>query len=168
MSCLTGDQIGHLWWRILNGELPKKPPKVFTILIGTNDLTAADCNMNQTELLLTVPGILHRSVLILSIAIMAFAGHSAGPDHCTTVEAQPADEAQCDKLREMLQHGCHFPRHLPHCCCKHSEIENIACMQGDGDSEAAEAGSPGGAHCDSGAAATWLCLGGAQGVEVAQ
>ena len=66
MSCLTGDQIGHLWWRILNGELPKKPPKVFTILIGTNDLTAADCNMNQTELLLTVPGITHRSGLIFS------------------------------------------------------------------------------------------------------
>ena len=56
----AGDQIGHLWWRILNGELPKKPPKVFTMLIGTNDLTAADCNMNETELLATVPGIQYR------------------------------------------------------------------------------------------------------------
>ena len=56
----AGDQIGHLWWRILNGELPKKPPKVYTMLIGTNDLTAADCNMNETELLATVPGISYR------------------------------------------------------------------------------------------------------------
>lgn len=56
----AGDQIGHLWWRILNGELPKKPPKVFTMLIGTNDLNAADCNMNETELLATVPGIQYR------------------------------------------------------------------------------------------------------------
>ena len=56
----AGDQIGHLWWRILNGELPKKPPKVFTMLIGTNDLTAADCNRNETELLATVPGIQYR------------------------------------------------------------------------------------------------------------
>ena len=61
----AGDQIGHLWWRILNGELPKKPPKVFTMLIGTNDLTAADCNMNETELLATVPGIQYRWGVLL-------------------------------------------------------------------------------------------------------
>lgn len=30
------------------------------MLIGTNDLTAADCNMNQTELLATIPGITYR------------------------------------------------------------------------------------------------------------
>lgn len=61
--CPAGDQIGHLLWRILNGELPKNPPKVFTMLIGTNDLTAADCNMNETELLATIPGIQYRSGL---------------------------------------------------------------------------------------------------------
>jgi len=53
--------VGHLWWRIMNGELPKvKQPRVFTMLIGTNDLNAADCNHNGTELLATVPGILGR------------------------------------------------------------------------------------------------------------
>lgn len=57
----AGDQVGHLWWRILNGELPKeKQPRIFTMLIGTNDLNAADCNRNGTELLATVPGILGR------------------------------------------------------------------------------------------------------------
>ncbi|CAL5224204.1 g6847 [Coccomyxa viridis] len=64
---IAGDQIGHLWWRILNGELPKKPPKVFTMLIGTNDLTAADCNMNETELLATVPGIQYRVMEIVKL-----------------------------------------------------------------------------------------------------
>ena len=54
----AGDQVGHLWWRILNGELPvAKQPRVITVLIGTNDLTAADCNRNETELLANVPGI---------------------------------------------------------------------------------------------------------------
>lgn len=77
-------------------------------------------------------------------------------------------KVHCDEPREMPRHGCRCAGHLPHCCSEHLERENILCMQGDGDSEAAEAGGPRGAHCDSGAAATWLCLGGAQGVEVAQ
>ncbi|CAK0785417.1 hypothetical protein CVIRNUC_008626 [Coccomyxa viridis] len=64
---IAGDQIGHLWWRILNGELPKKPPKAFTMLIGTNDLNAADCNMNETELLATVPGISYRVTEIIKL-----------------------------------------------------------------------------------------------------
>ena len=53
--------MGHLWWRVLNGELPAvTQPRLFTMLIGTNDLTAADCHRNETELLLTVPGIAAR------------------------------------------------------------------------------------------------------------
>ena len=57
----AGDQVGHLWWRILNGELPvARQPLVYTLLIGTNDLTAADCNKNETELLAIVPGIAAR------------------------------------------------------------------------------------------------------------
>lgn len=57
-----------MWWRILNGELPKvKQPKVYTVLIGTNDIFAADCNRNETELLATVPGIAERcEVLFLA------------------------------------------------------------------------------------------------------
>ena len=50
-----------MWWRVLNGELPiAKQPLVYTMLIGTNDLTAADCNQNETELMQTVPGIAAR------------------------------------------------------------------------------------------------------------
>jgi hypothetical protein len=46
---------------MLNGELPQaQQPRVYTLLIGTNDLTAADCNRNETELLATVPGIVDR------------------------------------------------------------------------------------------------------------
>ena len=57
----AGDQSGHLWWRVLNGELPAaRQPRLFTLLIGTNDLTAADCHRNETELLLTAPGIAAR------------------------------------------------------------------------------------------------------------
>lgn len=57
----AGDQVGHLWWRVLNGELPKvHQPRVFTMMIGTNDLNAADCNQNETELLAVAPGIADR------------------------------------------------------------------------------------------------------------
>jgi len=31
----AGDQIGHLWWRLLNGELPAvNPPGAVVVLIG--------------------------------------------------------------------------------------------------------------------------------------
>ncbi len=69
----TGDQIGNLWWRLLHGELPVsedtesspamdegKAPHVVIVLIGTNDLGAADCHRNATELLEAVPGIVQR------------------------------------------------------------------------------------------------------------
>jgi hypothetical protein len=66
-ACCAGDQVGHLWWRVLNGELPAvKQPRLLTMLIGTNDLTAADCHRNETELLLTVPGIAARRACLVA------------------------------------------------------------------------------------------------------
>lgn len=59
----AGDQIGHLWWRLLNGQLPKMVmPKVAVVLIGTNDLFAeADCIANnETALVDSVNGIFNR------------------------------------------------------------------------------------------------------------
>ncbi|BDA50220.1 hypothetical protein COCOBI_15-3490 [Coccomyxa sp. Obi] len=41
VMAIAGDHIGHLWWRLLNGQMPKKAPKVAIVLIGTNDLFAA-------------------------------------------------------------------------------------------------------------------------------
>ena len=50
----AGDQIGHLWWRLLNGQLPTKPPKVAVVLIGTNDLYAmANCLGGSDDLLVS-------------------------------------------------------------------------------------------------------------------
>ena len=35
VPCLAGDQVGHLWWRMLSGELPAiNQPGVLVILIG--------------------------------------------------------------------------------------------------------------------------------------
>ena len=44
-----GDQIAHLWWRLLHGQMSKVyMPKVAIVLIGTNDLFAeADCLANN-------------------------------------------------------------------------------------------------------------------------
>ena len=69
----AGDQIGNLWWRLLHGELPVsedtelssgkdggKAPRVVFVLIGTNDLGAADCHRNASELLEAAPGIVQR------------------------------------------------------------------------------------------------------------
>ena len=58
-----GDQIGHLWWRLLNGQMPRAfMPKVAVVLIGTNDLFAeADCiASNETALEESVNGIFKR------------------------------------------------------------------------------------------------------------
>eukprot|EP00884_Botryococcus_braunii_P016642 jgi/Botrbrau1/3661/Bobra.0204s0051.1 len=42
---ICADKVGNLWWRLLNGGLPQKRfPKLAIVLIGTNDLTAADCH----------------------------------------------------------------------------------------------------------------------------
>ena len=59
----AGDQIGHLWWRLLHRQLPKMiMPKVAVVLIGTNDLFAeADCIANnETALMDSVNGIFNR------------------------------------------------------------------------------------------------------------
>ena len=67
----AGDQVGNLWWRLLHGELPLayaqalsaqqgRAPRVAVILIGTNDLGAADCHRNASELLQAAPGIVQR------------------------------------------------------------------------------------------------------------
>ena len=68
----AGDQVGHLWWRLLHGEIPLaytqqgSVPRVAVILIGTNDLGAADCHRNASELLEAAPGIVQRCAWALS------------------------------------------------------------------------------------------------------
>ena len=64
---IGGDQVAHLHWRLLNGELPQaKQPKVVVINIGTNDLGAAraDADEHSAEAIvsLAVPGITLRRV----------------------------------------------------------------------------------------------------------
>lgn len=57
----AGDQIGHMWWRMLNGQLPsRKHPKAVVILIGTNDLTADDCRATEEASLVAAKGIVGR------------------------------------------------------------------------------------------------------------
>ncbi len=59
----AGDQIAHLWWRLLHGQVPEKiMPKVAVVMIGTNDLFAeADCIAdNSTALADSVDGIFNR------------------------------------------------------------------------------------------------------------
>eukprot|EP00884_Botryococcus_braunii_P006500 jgi/Botrbrau1/15851/Bobra.40_1s0035.1 len=46
-----GDQVGHLLWRLENGQLPRKPAKLFVLLIGTNDLGAVGCNGYSAEVI---------------------------------------------------------------------------------------------------------------------
>ena len=63
MLWYAGDQIAHLWWRLLHGQLPKMiMPKVAVVLIGTNDLFAeADCiTGNETALADSVNSIFKR------------------------------------------------------------------------------------------------------------
>lgn len=50
----VGDQIGHLEWRLMHGDIPEvHHPKVAVILIGTNDLgAAADCSAGDTDTIL--------------------------------------------------------------------------------------------------------------------
>ena len=72
----AGDQVGHLWWRLLHGELPLaytpqgRAPRVAAILIGTNDLGAADCHRNASELLEAAPGIVQRCAWALSTNLL--------------------------------------------------------------------------------------------------
>jgi hypothetical protein len=58
----AGDQSANLEWRIFTGgEFPTiHMPKTVVILIGTNDLTYADCDDDQQEILDAAPGIVDR------------------------------------------------------------------------------------------------------------
>lgn len=49
----TGDQIGHLLWRLEHGDLPElHQPKVVVVMIGINDLgAAADCSQGVTDVI---------------------------------------------------------------------------------------------------------------------
>ena len=62
--CCAGDQVGHLWWRLLHGQLPSaKPPKVVIVLIGTNDMGAitGTCPRRaDSDIIAAVPGIASR------------------------------------------------------------------------------------------------------------
>ena len=58
----TGDQVGHLWWRMLNGQIPSKHhPKAVVMLIGTNDLTADDCTALEEASIVAAKGVVSRS-----------------------------------------------------------------------------------------------------------
>ncbi|CAK0772375.1 hypothetical protein CVIRNUC_003956 [Coccomyxa viridis] len=55
---VAGDQIGNLQYRLEDGEIPKKQPKVAIVLIGTNDFFAVDiCFGTEADLLGAVPGV---------------------------------------------------------------------------------------------------------------
>ena len=44
VSMFAGDQVAHLMWRLLHGQLyMKHQPQVIVVMIGTNDLGAASC-----------------------------------------------------------------------------------------------------------------------------
>eukprot|EP00884_Botryococcus_braunii_P009073 jgi/Botrbrau1/18167/Bobra.53_1s0036.1 len=46
---IAGDQAYNLLWRMENGEMPARAPRVVVLLIGTNDLMSAWCNDNSTD-----------------------------------------------------------------------------------------------------------------------
>ncbi|CAL8470097.1 g9639 [Coccomyxa elongata] len=62
VMAIAGDQIGHLWWRMLHGQFPVRPPKVAVVLIGTNDLYAvSECTQNsRIDLIQSVQDIISR------------------------------------------------------------------------------------------------------------
>lgn len=62
----SGDQIGHLWWRFLNGDIPvAKHPKAAVVLIGTNDMTADDCHQTEKASMRAVTGVVSRYTFFL-------------------------------------------------------------------------------------------------------
>lgn len=46
--------------------MPKRAPKVVVIYIGSNDLSAADCGGNETELLAAVKPIVNRRAFVIN------------------------------------------------------------------------------------------------------
>eukprot|EP00884_Botryococcus_braunii_P017345 jgi/Botrbrau1/4294/Bobra.0390s0034.2 len=57
---ISGDYTVNLQWRLNNGEMPARPPKVALIYIGSNDLSSADCNNTAEGVSVAVPGIVSR------------------------------------------------------------------------------------------------------------
>ena len=62
MATHAGDQSGNLLWRItVGGEWPTvHMPKTVYLLIGTNDLTFADCHEDMQEIKDAAVGIIDR------------------------------------------------------------------------------------------------------------
>lgn len=60
----AGDQTGHLLWRLVHGEVPKKRvPRAAILLIGTNDLGRARRQRNDpTD---AAPDAVRRSAAVL-------------------------------------------------------------------------------------------------------
>lgn len=61
----AGDQVGHLEWRLQNGDIPQRHhPKAAVIMIGTNDLGAAQgCSGGSAQKILeTAEGVKSRSI----------------------------------------------------------------------------------------------------------
>ncbi len=58
-----------MWRMFTGGEWPTQHmPKTVVILIGTNDLTYADCNDDEQEILDAAPGIIDRCCSALNLA----------------------------------------------------------------------------------------------------
>eukprot|EP00891_Asterochloris_glomerata_P007116 jgi/Astpho2/7116/Aster-07950 len=55
LLAVGADQVSHLRWRIMHGEIfEKQPPGVIVVHIGTNDLGAATCHGNKEHLVTAV------------------------------------------------------------------------------------------------------------------
>ena len=51
----AGDQVGHLWWRMLNGELPAaNHPGIVVILIGAHERAMRCPGLASSECLRTI------------------------------------------------------------------------------------------------------------------
>lgn len=63
VSCFAGDQVAHLLWRLIHGDIPViHKPKLVVVMIGTNDLGAIDvCSSgNRSEIAHSAGGVIQR------------------------------------------------------------------------------------------------------------
>ena len=113
MRCLAraGDQSGNLLWRIISGgEWPTQHmPKTVAILIGTNDLSYADCNDDEQEITDAAPGIISRWVLwwMVSTGMLPNLAptHHASPCHCAVQHAEHAKLPWRQQIRVACREG---------------------------------------------------------------